>query len=122
MCPRNMKRPLVLIVEDSASERDGLAALVRSEGFAVEAVENLGQARQRLEKRRPVLMICDHMLPDGLGGDFVVEVESEQGVATLLVTASVDAPELSDREFLPKPIDVAQLLDVLDEHRPLERS
>lgn len=116
-------RPLVLIVEDRPAERAGLAALVEGEGFRVEVAAALAEARQQLDRESPTLVICDHVLPDGRGSEFVRSLQSVGEIDALLVSASLDRGELevhgiSDQRFLEKPIDVAKLSRVLNQHRP----
>ena len=111
---------LVLIVDDSETERSLLAELVREEGFQVLEAASLAEARRCLATAGDdiKLLLCDHLLPDGRGATFLGELEaSEPVLRSILLTSSVDAPELSDCNFMAKPLDVPALLGLLDEVR-----
>ena len=106
---------VALVVDDSDSERESLADLVRSEGFEVLEASSVSEARQHLDETSAIdVVLCDHVLPDGRGADLVRELEGNEPPRAILVTSSVEAPELRGRAFLAKPLRIPTLLSLLD--------
>ena len=64
----------VLLVDDDASFRSSLAALLRREGWTPSEAGSLAEARTRLAQARPDLVILDLDLPDGHDSSLVFDV------------------------------------------------
>lgn len=113
--------PRALIVEDNPSELQGLASLVRSQGFEATCVRSLAEARRHLELATPDVLLCDLILPDGRGSELLDEIrDRDSTIKTLLITASVGCGDLRARRYLPKPVKVDTLIDFLARaRRPL---
>jgi DNA-binding NtrC family response regulator len=111
-------RPHVLIVDDNQAELEGLDAIVRDEGFDTFRAETLAEARQELRAHAIDLLLCDFVLPDGRGTELVDEVTAgNDDISALLVTGSYAAPELVGRRILRKPVEIDELLTVLETTR-----
>jgi CheY-like chemotaxis protein len=110
--------PHALIVEDNPAELAGLAAFVATEGFRTSRASSLEEARRVLRRSCPDVILCDYLLPDGHGTELVDELGSRiRDVEFVLVTSSVDAPEVRRREHLAKPVDLRTVQRVLDRVR-----
>jgi DNA-binding response OmpR family regulator len=109
--------PRVLIVEDEVTIRDLLQEHFTSEGFASEAVETVAEARQRIETRRPDLILLDLMLPREDGWTFLRSRQSDATLASIPAVALSSAPhsrlveakDLGADAFLSKPFDLDAL-------------
>ncbi len=106
----------ILIVEDDAVLRDGLAFNLRAAGFEVEAVAAAAPALERLRRGGLDLAILDVGLPDRDGFDLLAEVRaSGDRTPVLLLTArsleldEVRGLELGADDYVTKPFGVAEL-------------
>jgi CheY-like chemotaxis protein len=106
----------VLVVEDNATAREGLAALLRGRGYAVRCAAD-GRAALNVLASRPApdLILLDMLLP-GLDGWHLLD--SLRGspltsVPVVVTTGSILTREWADSQgcagFLKKPFDQADL-------------
>jgi FixJ family two-component response regulator len=114
------EQPVVFVIDDDLSVRDGLASLLRSVGLEVKL---FGSTQEFLQSERPDMPSClvlDVRLP-GLGGlDFQRELASSSiDVPIIFITGHGDIP-MSVRamkagaiEFLTKPFRDQELLDAI---------
>jgi DNA-binding response OmpR family regulator len=96
----------ILLVEDEEEIAETLALVLRSEGYIVDTVGTLTQARQRLKSLRYALVNADLRLPDGDGLE-VVDRAAELGSRTSILSGYVLQlqPEAADQhEVLMKPM------------------
>ena len=117
------RRVRVLIVEDDASSRYGLAALLQSEGYDVTQAADLKQTEAILDRSTPAVIVLDITLPDGDGAEWLTQ-RAKRGapcppvIALTGVTADEDTDRIQEagvRKVLTKPVNVAQLLSALRE-------
>jgi CheY-like chemotaxis protein len=112
-----MKR--VLIIEDNAAIREGIAEVLELEGYAV---AEAGDGREGLEKAHetaPNLIILDLMMPCMNGWEFrAAQKQSPQlaGIPVVVLSAVATEP-WSDMDDVsarfPKPFDVAALVSAV---------
>ena len=114
-----MKR--VLIVEDDANERFTLSRVLERVGYAVTAVSTAEEAIAALPGVTFHAVVSDVMMPDTDGVSLARSIaERSPGTPVILVSACHIAPRQLDRmrigalHFLDKPIDIPQLLAVLE--------
>lgn len=109
-----------LIVDDDVDSLAGLAVLVDREGFTTDTAGSLREAREKMEKRRPDLVLLDLELPDGKGMELFQDIEP--GINTtevVLITGhasletSVEALRIGATDYLIKPVDVKRLKNIL---------
>jgi two-component system, NtrC family, response regulator HydG len=122
-------RPLVLCVDDDATERRLLALTFGIEGFDVESAENGASALRRVEDesaRRPDVVILDVRLPDIDGLSVLRRLrQSCPDLPVVMLTGctdvktALDAIQLGAFHFLTKPVDGDEL--VVTVRRALER-
>jgi DNA-binding NtrC family response regulator len=119
-----------LVVEDDPAIRGALLGTLEDSGFHAIGVGTLAEARVRLSRSIPELLVLDLTLPDGFGADLLDEL-AERGnpPATLLVSAFGLAPIIAKRfdvELLRKPLDLDAFAEaaerVHDAHRGPRRS
>jgi CheY-like chemotaxis protein len=112
--------PRILIVDDEPAFAEVLAELLVDEGYSVIRAQDGITALSMLSTQRlsPHLIVCDVMLP-GLKGDRLAhEIRRRfprRRLPILLMSASRD-PQVSLRDvcFLPKPVDLRELLGTVE--------
>ena len=111
--------PVALIVDDEARARTAMTELVEQEGFTAMGAGSLAEARERLAKTRPDVVLVDLMLPDGNGLELLQDTEPAKRPEVILITgfASVDSAVAALRtgvlDYLTKPVDIRRLKTVL---------
>ncbi|MGQ9350682.1 SpoIIE family protein phosphatase [Mycolicibacterium gilvum] len=109
----------VLVADDNADMREYLGRLLRSDGYAVEAVVDGWQALEAIRAEPPDLVISDVMMPrlDGLG--LVAELRADRRTAAVPVLllsaragqeASISGLQAGADDYLVKPFAAAELL------------
>ena len=85
---------LVLVVDDEADSRRVIRRTLESEGWNVSEAENGRVALERVEASRPDLILCDLMMPEMDGFEFVAELSKREEWRKIPV-AVVTAKDLS---------------------------
>ena len=119
-------RASVLVVDDEPSTRDGLAALLRQDGFAVDVAEDGAEALEAIARAAPDVVLTDLRMPKVNGIELLErarELSPDLIVVVMTACTEVDdairAMQAGAEDFLVKPLHVDQLLVILD--RALER-
>jgi len=106
----------LLIIDDEASLRDFLSIVFEEEGWRVEAAASLADARQAVARQEPDVILCDLMLPDGSGIDFLREVKTQnEAIPVVMITAhtstrsAVEALKAGAHDYIAKPFDIDEL-------------
>jgi two-component system, NtrC family, response regulator PilR len=106
----------LLIVDDEASLRDFLTIVFEEEGWNVAAAGSLDEARTALPRHEPDVVLCDLMLPDGSGIDFIRETKAASpSIAFVMITAhtstrtAVEALKAGAVDYIAKPFDIEEL-------------
>jgi DNA-binding response OmpR family regulator len=106
----------ILLVEDDPSLGESLKSFLVKEGFNIDWVQQLSEARKR-DLMDYSLVILDWMLPDGQGIDFLKEIKEKNiGIPVLMLTARVDlidkvlGLESGANDYLTKPFEPRELL------------
>ena len=112
--------PLVSVVDDDQSVRDGLTSLLRSLGHPVEAFASAEEFLDAGAVTRTSCLILDVAMPGMSGTELQLELERRgHGIPIVFITAQVDdslRPSLLARgavECLFKPFSEAALLGAL---------
>jgi FixJ family two-component response regulator len=115
-------RPVIAIVDDDPSVREGLRSLIRSAGWSA---ETFGSAQEFLARTRavaPSCLILDMQLPGLSGLDLqkrMAAINLEIPIVFLTghgdIPASVQAMKAGAIEFLTKPVDEQDLLRAIQE-------
>jgi len=113
-------RPRVLLVEDDAAVRHGLAAFLRASGIDVDEAESCGQARAVFRPGDHEVVVADYSLPDGTSLDFLPDVKRLSEHTPFVVLTAHGSIDLAVRaikegaeQFLTKPVDSKTLLVLL---------
>jgi FixJ family two-component response regulator len=115
-------RPVVAIVDDDASVREGLCSLVRSAGWRAETFASADEFLARARAKAPNCLILDLQLAGLSGLDLqkrMAEVNLETPIVFLTghgdIPASVQAMKAGAVEFLTKPVDEQNLLGAIED-------
>ena len=105
-----MLRGSILVIDDEAGIREGLEALLSSEGFDVTLAETAAAGVQQLEQHPFDLLLLDVSLPDGNGIELLGELHRrDPNLAIILITAygSIDmaraAFKSGAQDYITKP-------------------
>ena len=111
----------ILVVDDDKSVRDAITRLLTQRGFAVESAETGEEALRKLTAGRFSLMLLDVRMPGINGMDVLPKaLDLDADLAILMLTGVSDlttaarAMQRGAREFLTKPLDLAQLTAAID--------
>ena len=113
---------MILIVEDDADNASALRDVLQDEGYVVTRANNGAEALRQLKTGQlPGLILLDLMMPEMDGSQLVKAVREEPSFAHIplvVLSASGRAAErtaaLAVDRFLHKPVDLTQLLDVIN--------
>ncbi|MBA1265386.1 hybrid sensor histidine kinase/response regulator [Stutzerimonas stutzeri] len=109
----------LLVVEDEPDTGRLLLLMLRDAGYAVDRVQSLHAAREKLASTRYEAMTLDMHLPDGSGRELIDEVRGNPETRELPIIVVSAASHFERREqgagitWLHKPISAAQLLIAL---------
>ena len=115
-------RPRMLIVEDQRDAAEGLAELMRMQGFAVEIALDGNAALASAETRRPAVVLLDLGLPGLDGYEVARRLRQLPGLGEALVVALSGYGRDEDRRrgreagidhYLVKPVELRELEKVL---------
>ncbi len=113
------QRPLVLVVEDEAAQREVLAYNLEAEGFRVTTADNGEEALLQVAEDRPDLIVLDWMLPGLSGIEVCRQLKSNSDTRAVPVIMLSARSEEVDRvrgletgadDYVIKPYSVAELL------------
>ena len=106
----------ILVVDDDASEREGLAELLRMWGYDAEIAADGHQALTQAAAFNPSVVISDLRMPGMNGMEVLRQMrESQPEVIFIMLTAqgtieeAVEATKLGAFNFLEKPVDPKRL-------------
>ena len=120
--PPPSEPPIVFVVDDDASLREGLSNLIRSLGLRVETFESAAEFLRREPPAEPSCLVLDVGLP-GLSG---IELQRElvaarRPIPIIFITGQGDIPmtvqamKAGAMEFLTKPFREEELLDSIEQ-------
>jgi two-component system, NtrC family, response regulator HydG len=116
-----MSKTRILVVDDEASARNGLAKLLEQEGYQVDTAADGVEALASLSDNPPALIISDLKMPNMDGMELLKQLR-ERGVETPTIVATafgevstaVAAMRAGAEDYLTKPIDFDALLLVVE--------
>jgi len=117
-----MNRGVVAVCDDEMLIRLWLDEHLSEAGFSVETYERGGELIAGVLETRPDLVLLDLRLPDGSGLDFLTQIrEIDPNIAVIMMSAygevetAVKAVRDGAHHFLEKPIELAELLLLIDQ-------
>src|SRR5215475_10983480 len=125
----NGSTPRILIVDDDPGQRSLLDSFLRSQGFDTVVAASGEQALQLLREQQFGMMISDVRMPGLSGLETLRRARQENAVLpVLLVTAYADIREAVGAmrdgavNYLPKPIDLDELLAIVQQATGVTKS
>jgi DNA-binding NtrC family response regulator len=110
------KNARILIVEDDANERQGLADLLSVWGYETETAGEGSEALEKVSSFNPAVVISDLRMPRMTGMELLRQVqEAHCGLNFIMLTGqgtieeAVEATKLGAFNFLEKPLDIKRL-------------
>jgi DNA-binding NtrC family response regulator len=106
----------ILVVEDEAHEREGLAELLRAWGHETESAADGVEGLEKANSFDPALVISDLRMPQMGGMELLKRIrENRPGTSFIMLTGqgtieeAVEATKLGAFNFLEKPVDTNRL-------------
>jgi DNA-binding NtrC family response regulator len=106
----------ILVVEDDAHERQGLAELLSAWGYETETAADGSEALEKISNFNPAVVISDLRMPGVTGMDLLRRLqEGGSDLAFIMLTGqatieeAVEATKLGAFNFLEKPLDPKRL-------------
>jgi DNA-binding NtrC family response regulator len=110
----------VLVIDDEPVVRDAVRRVLEADGLSVATAEDATTGVAHPAARDCRLVICDLMLPDRSGEEVLRELHaSRPALPVVLITGfatpdhAARAQEAGAADFLAKPFEVDELLDVV---------
>ncbi len=118
-----MLRKTILIIEDDEDIRENLKDLLESEGLRVSSACNGKAALELLENEHdvPSLILLDLMMPIMDGREFLEILktkypEKSSNIPIVIISAGGRIYHPDAQDFLQKPVDVDDLLELIDKY------
>ncbi|MDN3515999.1 sigma-54 dependent transcriptional regulator [Aquisalimonas lutea] len=115
------ERPLALVIDDEPDICELIVVTLERMDIDAEQAGTLEEARRLLDEHRFDLCITDMQLPDGNGIDLVAEINRERPeLPAAVITAygsmdaAVQALKAGAFDFVPKPVDLGMLRQLVD--------
>jgi len=115
--------PYILVVDDDASIRDLILAVLEDLDYPTRAAENGREALQIATEQVPLVVLLDMRMPVMDGWEFSRRLREEVGdVPVVVMTAARDAAdwarEIEARSFVAKPFDLDDLIRAVEDALP----
>ncbi|WP_010277759.1 response regulator transcription factor [Paenibacillus senegalensis] len=101
----------ILIIEDDEDIADLISIYLRSQTYSTRTAPTLMAASQMWAESKPDLIICDIMLPDGQGTEWVQAIRQESMVPIIFLSSLSEREdiirglELGGDDYITKPFD-----------------
>jgi two-component system, cell cycle response regulator DivK len=123
MTDKNDARPIVLVVEDFEDNRFMMRRLLEMSGYRVVEAVNGQQAVETAASEHPDIILMDLSLPmlDGLAATRRIRAQNGLGKVPIVAVSAHDSADFHAEalaagcnEYVTKPIDFDQLVQLLD--------
>jgi DNA-binding NtrC family response regulator len=110
----------ILVVDDSATARQGLVAMLEDAGHPTVSASTAAEARRVAALEEPAMAVLDLVLPDGDGISLLDELSATwPGMPAVIVTGYVEPRSIVEAmrrgavEYLAKPVDSDVLVSIV---------
>jgi two-component system chemotaxis response regulator CheY len=115
--------PTLLVVDDDPAILSTVSDILSDEGYHVVTATNGAEALETLERIDPQLILLDMRMPVMDGWQFAQARSSQQrSIPLVVMTAAHDARkwalEIGAADYLAKPFDLLELLEVVERRLP----
>ena len=112
----------VLVCDDDAAIRTVVREALRRAGHTVETAASAADLKRVIRVFRPQVLLTDVVLPDGNGLDLIPELLIDHPHMPIIVlsaqntfTTAMRATEQGAFDYLPKPFDLSELVQAVDD-------
>lgn len=112
----------ILIIDDSGFQRKIITSVLEEEGYSVIVAENGNAGLAQALKESPDLILCDLLMPELDGYEFLKQVrEHDLAIPVLVLTSDIQKTtrqlclDLGAAEVLNKPVTKTTLISALKE-------
>ena len=116
----------ILIVDDNEDNRILLVGLLQPLGFIIEEAENGAIAIKVATTFQPDAILTDMVMPVMDGKEMIAKIKQEsqlRDIPIFMISANsqtiIQSAEINCNGFLPKPLDLEKLLDLLENYLEL---
>lgn len=113
----------ILIVDDDKSILEAVSLILEDEGYSTEIVFKGDEIYKRIEMFKPDLILLDVLMSGVDGRDICKQLKSDittKHIPIIMVSAHPSAKEGAKKnganDFLPKPFEVNDLLEIISKH------
>ncbi len=106
----------ILVVDDREDIRDPLVDYLTSHGFSAEGASSVNQARYKMKRREPDLLVIDVMMPGEDGLSFCRAIRSDSQIPIILLSAMAEeldrviGLEMGADDYVTKPFSPRELV------------
>ena len=123
-------KKLILVVDDDPDLVEAVSMKLESENYRIAKAYDGVEAWEKIKEERPALIVLDVMMPEKDGYTLCKELKENpkyEDITVVLLTAVGEAvpsttythmdgkTSLAD-EFIPKPIDMDELMEIIDHY------
>ncbi len=121
-----MSSPWILVVDDDEDLRDTMLTILDMQGYVVVGASDGLDALQVIRKRgRPAIILLDLRMPRMNGPEFVAALRDDPALSSAPIVvfsgdtnASEVAARVGARGLLGKPVDLAELVSMVERVMP----
>ena len=122
-----MKKPCILVVDDSNTNIVLLEAILEDKGYLIQTALSAKEASDCIEKRMPDLILLDLLMPKISGFDFLEKLrinDKTVNIPVIIVSAVIDDESinrirrLGATGFIQKPVNIQQLIESVERVLP----
>ena len=113
----------ILVVDDDASVREVIAAVLEDEGFGVDTASNGREALERIAASRPAVVLLDLQMPIMSGWEVLSQLRAAQcDIPIIFMSAGYRVKTEAERHhadgYIAKPFDLNELIRVVERFNP----
>ncbi|HPG52554.1 MAG TPA: response regulator [Spirochaetota bacterium] len=116
-----MDKTVILVVDDEPDIRSELQMFLTEKGYEVVTASNGTEALEVYKKIKPDIVLSDYRMPLMNGFELMLKIKAvNKRAAIILMSAIMDLDRFvmtkksSAYEFIPKPMDLAELLIIIE--------
>ncbi|MFC1852154.1 response regulator transcription factor [candidate division CSSED10-310 bacterium] len=119
----NNEKTKILIADDNQAIRKLLSIFLETEGFQVVEATNGQEALDEFKKEQPHIILLDIMMPKMFGWDVLQKIKQQNPATKVIVMTAVykkssyrltTMHDYGADEFITKPFELPQLLDIIN--------
>ena len=125
----NIDKGGVLVVDDDSEARELICEILHDSGFKTLEASDVASAEEIFKAYQPEQIICDYILGDGYGTDFVKAVRAVDTDIKIVIYSGVIVSEIKDiaigagaDDFVQKPYELEDIVEAMKRPKPKSAS